>query len=1296
MLKIANMAQCDFNRSRPIINSKFYQSANSWLKSVSPSWFDFNKAVEGIAFGNREALTEMKNILKSWVLPENERTLLKELATKAFYYGDPSNKFVYAGGMPKHIAKKFFDTIRTLAKITSEWFDTVAFSYKKGNRDINVTPLYLWRSTILNAINQIEDGVSLNKLLDIAWAEGWSYNTAFNYLYNFMPDSLRKMIFKGKVWDKQIDFGLLMVAKNDAKIDNINMLFERLSDYNQVKRPSVTQQMRSGKKNIYNPLNWLSALAENKWYQNLNRIFRILPQFGAILALIPGYSGKLWGFTSLVNAGFISSWIRNVSAKQLSGINKSELNALPVWELLNLLWIEHSDLYNEMLDKIWGNPNVPFSSLSDITKFMLFSDWRAIWDMIGTGPQNIAVDWRHAPSYLQYAFFLSTKNLGVFTLDQYYDLMKTPTGKAVLQGEIKKSLELFFATHSEASSIRNQYPMLYHTFMSFGQWWWNVAKQLAYGPITFVRNTILGLNRGQVLNDGYNIYADNAEVKLAIATLVKWLLRASKAMRLYGPDEDEEDKPFFKRELDFYVDFFQNFNSYGAAFFSNGVLRQILLPTIFNYERSLDTVDWERVPLDASDVLLRYLQQGLSEIRTSNKFATTISKVVKKFKEGSFTPDDEDDALKEFIDMFFEWYGTAVSNDMYKGLNEGGYIPQGTKRAADILFSFGEAGSQLSDLNFGLSNDRSFLVLIDRIRKWEDLGENIGKLVEKTGYGFLAWTVKDMVNMWSQKELIEETNHTNQEVKVMVDTLREAQLPWTDANVDFNTMSAEVKDYLLFSTLKTVFGVSKEGQIFGSYNSPYYEDEYGNQWLNSILKRGRRIDGVNPDGSVKYKAVYDYDLYRTVFDNQMKTIYPDQYEGIKKSILESMKGDANYNERNESIHKYMELYQDIAPKTKLALAMKAYIDIRIEQAWGNTYLGFDDSDTTNAGRTTVNPLSVETRERIKADVLNTFQRPLRDVDGQLFFKAFILSQADKPEVNKFVNETRTELDYRKLGNDGFSSTSLAMTQFFVGMGLSRGENPTKWNNTLNSLVFNYAENLERRWVDKDSAQVAGLTKFMDLLPDTYYSEQDKQDLVMSTFLNSNAAIQSLYSNPKLIETLGADTVNRAKAQVYQSYKDLNMDLVNRDFMNQDVNNLRDASGKLFGYDNLGWGGFGKTGYYSSYNKTYPNIKPINAAFRTVVPLYLTESRVNFGYPKEVSYNRTDYDLFRSQQNYVKNSYIQTPRLNKQWNNTLVGNVGRGKGFALTVKRSKSWNVIKAKSWNKGTSKKAKSTNSGRA
>jgi len=1290
------MAQCDFNTSRPIINSKFYQSANSWLKSVSPSWFDFNKAVEGVAFGAKGSMIEMKNIIKSGVLPENERALLKDLATRAFYYGDPSNKFVYTGGLPKHIAKKFFETIRTLAKITSEGFDTTAFSYKINNRTINVTPLYLWRATILNAINQIEDGPSLNKLLDIAGAETGNYNGAFNYLYNFMPDSLRKIVMSGKIGDTAIDFWLLMVAKNNAKIDNINMLFERLSDYNQVKRPSVTQQMKSGKKSIFNPLNWISRLAENSWYQNLNRIFRILPQFGAVLALIPGYSAVLGGLTSIVNAGFISSWIRNTSAKQLSGIEKSELSSLPIGEFANLLGIEHSNRYNEMLDTLGGNATAPMSSIGRFTKFMLFSDRQGIWDMVGTGVQNIAVDGRHAPSYLQYAFFLATKNLGVFTTEQYYDLMNTPTGKAVLQGEIKKSLELFFATHSEASSIRNQYPMLYHTFMSFGQWWWNMAKQITYGPLTFVRNTILGLNRGQVLNDAYNIYADNAEVKLAITTMVKGLLWASKATRLYWPDEDEEDKPFYKRELDFYVDFFQNFNSYAAAFFSNGVLRQMLLPTIFLYERFQDRVDGQRVPLDAADSIFTYFQQTLSEIRTANKFALTISKIVKSFKEGSFTPDDEDSTLKELIDSIFEGYGTAVSNDMYKGLNEGGYVPQGTMRAADILFSFGEAGSQVSDLNFDLSTNRSFLALIDKIRKFEDLWENLGKIVEKTGYWFLAPVVKGMVNMWSQKELIEEPNHTNAEVKVLADTLREAQFPWTDANVDFNTMSTEVKDYLLFSTLKTVFGVSEEGQIFGSYNNPYYEDKAGNQWLNSILKTASKIDGVNPDGSVKYKAVYDFDLYRSVFDNQMKTIYPDQYEGIKKSILESMKGDANYNERNENIHKYMELYQDIAPKTKLALAMKAYIDIRIEQAGGNTYLGFDDSDTTNAGKTTLNPLSAETREKIKADVLNTFQRPLRDVDSQLFFKTFILSQADKPEVNKFVKETRTELDYGKLGNDGFSSTSLAMTQFYVGLGLSRGENPTKWNNTLNSLVYNYAENLERRGVDKDSAQVAGLTKFMDLLPDTYYSEQDKQDLVMSTFLNSTAAIQSLYSNPKLIETLGADTVNRAKAQVYQSYKDLHMDLVNRDFMNQDVNNLRDASGKLFGYDNLWGGGFGKTNYYSSYNKTYPNIKPINAAFRNVVPLYLTESRVPFGYPKQSSYNKTDYDLFRTQANYVKNSYIQTPRLNKQWNNTLVGNVGRGKWFALSIKRSKSWNAIKAKTRNTGTSKKAKSTNSGRA
>jgi hypothetical protein len=45
-----------------------------------------------------------------------------------------------------------------------------------------------------------------------------------------------------------------------------------------------------------------------------------------------------------------------------------------------------------------------------------------------------------------------------------------------------------------------------------------------------------------------------------------------------------------------------------------------------------------------------------------------------------------------------------------------------------------------------------------------------------------------------------------------------------------------------------------------------------------------------------------------------------------------MKIKSNYNASNEAQHKYMELYQDLAPKVKLALAMKAYMNIRIEQA----------------------------------------------------------------------------------------------------------------------------------------------------------------------------------------------------------------------------------------------------------------------------------------------------------------------------------------------------------------------------
>jgi hypothetical protein len=1300
------MAVCDLNKDYPLYTDTWYWSARERIKDHLPQWDGFFTFFRWITTDAKWVMSWIKDSFKNLTVEARteEVKAIQEMLVKAFYSTREWNGFSYNGTLDKALMLKLYETVSNLSHITGLSTET-AFTAKIGKNASDINSLTMWKWSMRNWIDMIaEEPVLFEKFLDVLWA--WDEKvTPFNIIYNFAPKQIKDAIFKWTYrtedWKiEQVDLWILFwMRKWTTNGKTIKYLFDKLSDRIN-ERPTAMQQLKQNKWNWLLPWKVLSAMVETKTFRTLSTWAKIAPQFAFAFAAFWFNRASWWALSSLVFGWFFASLNRNIAAKGLSNFEHSELRSLKMDELYSMLEQSSFSKYPWFSNLQWllvKNATLWDTLRFDIAMFL----WR-VEDIVATaqsGPQNLAVDAWHWPSYLRYALTSAASTLGITTADEFRLMMSDPELRSKVIGLMEQKMDMYLAANKEASITRAQMPFFYHWMFFFWNRWWNMAKQMVAGPLWLVRRTMLWINKWEFSWDFKDLLLNNAEFKLFASTVVNSILMSTKMERLFWQDDDDDKRTYIEKEKDFYMDFYSNFVTYAQAFFTNGMLRLVTIPTLYALESSKYTdVNWVERPITAVEVMEWYALQALNEMKSSFKLFDLVSKFTRWIKEWSYTSEWREAAIEWIVEQFSEWYANAMADDMAKGLNEWWVIPTSLKDHSSFQFMMWQSANELSDLNFKLSLNWSFSRLIWKFT-WslneddhETTKETLWKMFDKTWFGFLRDVAKAVYSWFVDQNIIDDEYHSNFEVKQSMDWLRERQASWVNAQVNFREQNSEVVNYLLLNTMKAVYDVDeKDGNINNFYSSKFYQDEQWNRHLNDTNKKTNiptwKLDEF---GNPTTKWVYDKDLYLQIMDNELATKYSTQYEWIKQSISDAMKIKSNYNASNEAQHKYMELYQDLAPKVKLALAMKAYMNIRIEQAWGDLKLYLWEWKANDyKWIVDVNPLSAETRETIKADTLNFFQRSLRDVDTDLWRKTFLLSNKWDPVTGRFLDANGTALDYNKLGNDYMPAKQLAWIQFYVWLGNAKWQDTSNYNNTLSSMIYNYQSLMEKRWVDKDVAKASGIYKFFEMLPQAHYSEQDKLELTLSHFATDGKAITSLRTNPKIKEFLWEWKTNWMKEQIFSSYQSVNKMEDEMNWLNTDVKNLRDASGKLFWYDNITWykgSGFWSSGYYSSnrnwYSKAYPNIKPYQAYIKDIIPYYSKESRVNFQSPRTTSYNKQDYNLFRTQSNYAKTQYTLSPRLNKQWGNTVSRNVGRWKGFGLKIERRKSSFAVKSKTWNK--------------
>lgn len=1016
---------------------------------------------------------------------------------------------------------------------------------------------------------------------------------------------------------------------------------------------------------LASPLAYLNSLSVTLpwiWKININTSLKTIWQFAL-----------WWAMMSLVLSWFISTAVRWNTIRKTIEKQDIDLRDITFDDLRDIwiIWTFISD--NTMLQKIeqifqqFTGKDITIADSFVSWVWMLMWAWEQVKSTFVSWIQNIPVDVWHYPTYITTALLLTSKEYWINDKDVLISMMKDKVFKAEFFGRFNRHMQSLQWSHtSEQSRWKELMPVMYHMMKFFSNWWGNIFKHMIYAPFRLVMRWLEG---NLTKEDLHKWLVNNLEFRLFIANILQASLMMYKLERIWEDEEDDELLPEHEKIKKFWLSYIRNFVPYLWSLQAAWWLRMFSVPWTFLYEQSKITdLEWNRIPISMHDIFDSVFAQFLQEFRWSNKLLTFTSTITDKILYWSFNEEDWRTAMVELYNQMVDWYWLALTWEIRRQLDNWTYVPQSMSQQYAIRSALWLSANDMSDLNFRLSKINQLQSLIKYNEEdWEqsiDIWRTAESIAWKVWVWWLFRWIFSALEYLTNKNIINNQEFSNREIRVAMDTLREN---WTDRykwTVDFRKLDSDTNKYVLFSVLSSVFDTRNWN--FNSYTAPFYEKDW------EVINARK------------------FDLYNEVFDLQIKEQYPKHYDAIKDLILNTKWFQA----KNEAIDKYMDLLDDISPKTRLAIRLKAELDTRLAQAWWDKYIQREDIKEVK-WVLKQNPVSPETRDSIIASVLNDYQKSIKAVDEIAYHRSFIYSNRFNESVWPLLNKNQDWFDYKKIWNQSVPAWQMSIVQFLQWTRVAEWWDPVRINNAYASLLYNMQKSLETKWMDAWTAQAVTLKNYMEMLDWYNLTEWDKLDMTVPTMLAHKDWIRSVYNNPKLKEVIWEDWVNYLKTMIHWTFDSLKSLWNESNWLNTTVEDLRDFNGKLFWTNNNArWSSTYGSYPKNTYNRIYPNIKPFFNFYKPYQQQYFKDSRINFYTPKTQLFNTQWFNTYKANNQYVqKNPYF---RLDKQWGNAVSAITWRWKGFTLSAKRTKSYPIIKSKGKNTRARSNNKTTNTRRA